>query len=190
MAALELFFENLKSGKEELLLLRQLALDCGLVETQKWGFPCYQFEGKNKLVLQAFKNYCAVLFLEGFKLSDPSGILVKTGVNTQKGRQFRPESTKHILQNKEALIALIQESKNTNSKTAQPISNLQPELPGPLIQSFEEEPEFQEKFYLLSPGKQRAYLFHFNQAKQEQTCINRIQKCKPKILQGKGLLDK
>jgi uncharacterized protein YdeI (YjbR/CyaY-like superfamily) len=44
-----------------------------------------------------------------------------------------------------------------------------------------------EAFYKLTPGRQRAYLLHFGQAKQSSTRETRIDKCHPAILAGKGL---
>jgi uncharacterized protein YdeI (YjbR/CyaY-like superfamily) len=41
-------------------------------------------------------------------------------------------------------------------------------------------------FEALTPGRQRAYLFHFSQAKQAKTRESRIEKCIPAILEGRG----
>jgi uncharacterized protein YdeI (YjbR/CyaY-like superfamily) len=45
-------------------------------------------------------------------------------------------------------------------------------------------------FEALTPGRQRAYLFHFAQPKQSKTRESRIEKCIPQILDGKGLNDR
>jgi uncharacterized protein YdeI (YjbR/CyaY-like superfamily) len=44
-------------------------------------------------------------------------------------------------------------------------------------------------FEALTPGRQRAYIFYFSQAKQAKTRETRIENCIPKILMGKGLND-
>jgi uncharacterized protein YdeI (YjbR/CyaY-like superfamily) len=44
-----------------------------------------------------------------------------------------------------------------------------------------------EAFYRLTPGRRRAYLLHFGQAKQSATREARIEKCRASILLGKGL---
>lgn len=49
--------------------------------------------------------------------------------------------------------------------------------------------EIKTAFEALTPGRQRAYLFHFGQAKQSKTREDRIEKFIPKILEGKGLED-
>jgi uncharacterized protein YdeI (YjbR/CyaY-like superfamily) len=37
----DFYFNKAKKWQEELLLLRTIALDCGLTEELKWGVPCY-----------------------------------------------------------------------------------------------------------------------------------------------------
>ncbi len=44
-------------------------------------------------------------------------------------------------------------------------------------------------FDALTPGRQRGYLLHFSSAKQSTTRESRIEKCIPKIMDGKGLDD-
>ena len=41
-------------------------------------------------------------------------------------------------------------------------------------------------FGALTPGRQRGYLLYFSSAKQSQTRMARIEKCMPRILEGKG----
>ena len=44
-------------------------------------------------------------------------------------------------------------------------------------------------FSKLTPGRQRGYLMYFSAAKQSKTRESRIEKCRPRILKGKGMLD-
>ena len=44
-------------------------------------------------------------------------------------------------------------------------------------------------FYALTPGRQRAYIFHFSQPKQSKTRESRVENCIQQILNGKGLND-
>ena len=67
-----------------------------MAEELKWGKPCYTYEGKNIVVIQGFKDYCALLFITGYLVDDPEGILVKTGPNTRVGRQARFVDVKEI----------------------------------------------------------------------------------------------
>ena len=68
-----------KKWKEEFEKLRMIVLDCGLTEELKWGKPCYTFQKSNVLIIQGFKEFCALLFFKGALLNDPNGILKKFG---------------------------------------------------------------------------------------------------------------
>ncbi|RQP13380.1 MAG: hypothetical protein EAS52_19690, partial [Parapedobacter sp.] len=50
-------------------------------------------------------------------------------------------------------------------------------------------PALKTAFKALTPGRQRAYIFYFSQAKQSKTRESRIEKYIPRILEGKGLMD-
>ena len=60
------------------------------------------------------------------------------------------------------------------------------DYPDELIQMFEANPDFEDAFSALTPGRQRGYLIHFSSAKQSKTKTARIEKCMPKIFIGKG----
>jgi len=98
--------------------LRKIVLGCGLDEELKWGKPCYTFEGKNVVVIQGFKDYCALLFIKGYLVSDPAGILVKTGPNTRVGRQARFRGIKEIGKVADALKGCIKEAIEVERKPA------------------------------------------------------------------------
>jgi uncharacterized protein YdeI (YjbR/CyaY-like superfamily) len=53
----------------------------------------------------------------------------------------------------------------------------------------DEFPDLKTAFDALTPGRQRAYIFHFSAPKLSKTRESRVQKCMPQILKGKGLLD-
>jgi uncharacterized protein YdeI (YjbR/CyaY-like superfamily) len=50
-------------------------------------------------------------------------------------------------------------------------------------------PTLKSAFESLTPGRQRAYIFYFSQAKQTKTRETRIEKYVQQILSGKGLND-
>lgn len=83
------YIDKATKWKEEMKLLRKIILDCELEEEVKWNKPCYTFQGKNIVIIQDFKKYLALLFFKGYLLEDTKNILVKTGENTQTGRQIR-----------------------------------------------------------------------------------------------------
>lgn len=60
-------------------------------------------------------------------------------------------------------------------------------IPSEFQHALDEDKNLNEAFYSLTPGRQKAYLFYFNQAKQVKTRESRIEKYYQKILDGKGI---
>lgn len=170
--------------------LRQLILESELLEERKWGVPTYTLNGKNVVMLGVFKDSCVLSFIKGQLIPDPKGLLELPGPNSREGRILRftklsqatllEKNIRHYLQ--EAI--LIEQS----GKKAVPSSSPQ-ELPAELLQKFAEHPGLEAAFFSLTPGRQRGYLIHFTGAKQSPTRLSRIDKCIPKIFEGKGILD-
>ena len=63
-------------------------------------------------------------------------------------------------------------------------------LPDELKAAFDERPELKAAFHALTPGRQRAYVLHFSGAKRSATRRARVERCVPRILDGKGLDDR
>jgi uncharacterized protein YdeI (YjbR/CyaY-like superfamily) len=59
-------------------------------------------------------------------------------------------------------------------------------VPEELQAQFQASPEFEAAFRALTPGRQKNYLRHFNDAKQSSTRTARIEKYKPFIFKGIG----
>lgn len=187
----EEYFTNAQKWKEELRILRSLVQLTGLDEQYKWRQPCYSINGKNVLIISAFKDYVALNFFKGSLLADNSKLLTKAGEHTQGGRQMRFKSVSEINQHHEAIRSYIFEAieveksginpENTSSKT--------PDIPNELLIAFNEDPNFKLAFDKLSQGRKRAYLIHFNGAKQSLTKSTRIRKMKNRILRGYGMND-
>lgn len=172
----------------ELALLRQLMLECGLEEDCKWGMPCYTVNGKNVLIISAFKDYCCLNFFKGSLIRDEANILSKAGENSEVARMFKCTTVKEIQKNYDTLKAYVYESveiEKSGVKTmSKPVTEY--EIPTELTDVFAQKPDVQQAFENLTPGRKKAYLIHFNGAKQSQTRINRIEKCIPGIMAGKG----
>ena len=67
----------------------------------KWGKPCYMDSGANVVLLQGFKDYCAMLFFKGALLGDREGLRVAQSRNTQVTRSARiARCTQRILAGK------------------------------------------------------------------------------------------
>lgn len=179
------------SWTEELILLRKIALQSGLQEELKWGVPCYTYQGKNVVLIGAFKESVVLSFLKGILLKDPFGILAKPGENSQTGRVVKFTNTDTILKYKDALLEYIQEAieieKAGTKVETKPITKS--DYPQELINKFKESPELEKAFEALTPGRKKGYLIFFNQPKQSKTKLTRIEKYIPLILEGKGMMD-
>lgn len=171
--------------------LRKIILGCGLNEEMKWGKPCYAFEGSNIVIIQGFKEYCALLFFKGALLKDPSRILIQQTENVQAARQVRFTNVQQITGLEPVLKAYIREAieaekaglKVTLKKTSEFA------VPEEFQKQLRERPDLKRAFAALTPGRQRGYLLFFSAPKQSKTREARIEKCVLRILSGKGLND-
>ena len=179
------------SWTPELQLLREILGGTDLTEDCKWGVPCYTYEGKNILMLSAFRDYCSLSFFKGALLADQKRLLVKPGPNSQASRQFRFTELSQVEKVKAEIASYILEAVNLEKegKTISFKKNPEP-IPEELSDKFEEDPMFKNAFESLTPGRQRGYILYFSQPKQSKTRISRIEKCSTKILKGEGLHDK
>jgi len=185
------FLLNVKKWREELTVLRSIVMESGLAEELKWGAPCYVHEKANVIIIHGFKDYFALMFFKGALLKDPQDLLRKPGENTQSGRQIRLTSMDEMLDLEEVLKAYIQNAIEVEKAGEKVIVKKTEEYPVPseLEESFASNSDLQNAFYGLTPGRQRAYLLHFAEAKQSATRKARIEKYAPRILKGKGILD-
>jgi uncharacterized protein YdeI (YjbR/CyaY-like superfamily) len=183
------YLSKAKNWPEEMKKLRKIILDCGLTEELKWGKPCYQFENKNVVIIQGFKEYCALLFFKGVLLKDPEGILKKIGANTRVGRQIRFTDIWEIARMKPILKEYILEAVEVEKAglKVKPEKNRKLPLPEEFQKKLDKSAALKAAFDALMPGRQRGYIFYFAAAKQSKTREARVEKCVPQILRGEGL---
>ena len=176
---------------KEMEALREVMLGCPVTEEIKWGWPAYGREGKNIVVIHAFKAYCAALFFKGALLKDPEGVLIQQTENVQSARQMRFTSVEGVGRLKGVLQAYVEEAiaLETAGAKAPRKTTADFEVPAEFRHRMDDDPDLRAAFGALTPGRQRGYLFHFAQAKQSKTREARIEKCIPSILAGKGLGD-
>jgi len=180
-----------KKWREEFEKLRMIILACGLIEELKWGCPCYTFEKRNVVLIHGFKEYCALLFFKGALLKDPTGILIQQTKNVQAARQIRFTNVGEIVKLKPVLKAYIKEAIGVEKAglkvKLKKTSDFK--IPEELQNKLDQIPALKTAFKALTPGRQRAYLFHFSQPKQAKTRQSRVEKYMHQILNGKGLDD-
>lgn len=185
------FFTKKSKWQTAYAELRMLVLDCGLTETLKWGCPCYTNENNNILLIHGFKDYCALLFMQGALLKDPAGILVQQTQNVQAARQMRFADLQEIEKSQTTILAYIQEAIEIDKAGLKMELKKTSEfnMPEEFQLVLDEMPELKTAFEVLTPGRQRGYLLYFSAAKQSKTRTARIEKYLPQILDGKGLED-
>jgi uncharacterized protein YdeI (YjbR/CyaY-like superfamily) len=183
------FIANAKNWQPELKLLRAILLDSQLTEDFKWSQPCYTLDGKNVVVLGPMKDSCAFAFFKGALLKDPHGVLTRPGQHSQSARWIKFTSTREIVEMKSVLKSYIREAiqieKSGLKVKLKKTSDLK--LPEEFQLMLDEFPDVKKAFEALTPGRQRAYIYHFSAPKQSKTREARIRKFMPHILKGKGL---
>ncbi len=184
---IDAFLSRAKKWRDEMIELRAISLGCGLTEELKWGKPCYTFQESNLLIIQPFKDYCALMFCKGALLKDPKGLLVKPGESTQAGRQVRFTMVREIAGMAPTLKAYIREAMAAEKAGLKVEFKTNPEpVPEELQKALDADRAFKAAFDALTPGRQRAYILHFSAAKQAETRASRVEKCRPQILAGRG----
>jgi uncharacterized protein YdeI (YjbR/CyaY-like superfamily) len=185
------FFNKQTKWQEAYSELRMLVLDCELTEELKWGCPCYTVGKSNIVLIHGFKDYCALLFMQGALLKDTKNILVQQTENVQSARQIRFKSIEEIIKAKSTIKSYIMEAialekaglKVELKKTTEY------KIPEEFQAVLDDMPELKKAFQALTPGRQRGYLLYFSAPKYAKTREARIEKYLQQILDGKGLDD-
>jgi len=187
----DFFFDKAEKWQAEFKQLRTIILDCGLTEELKWGQPCYTFQDSNIVLMHGFKEYCALLFFKGALLNDANDILIQQTENVQSARQIRFTNAKEIVKMENILKAYIYEAIEVEKAglkvKLKKTSDFR--VPEEFQKKLDKNRALKEAFDALTPGRQRAYIFHFSQPKQSKTREARVEKYIPQILDGKGLND-
>ena len=184
------FIRKAPKWGREFAKLRTILLASPLDEEIKWRLPCYTLGESNVAILQGFKEYCAVMFFKGALLKDPRGILVAPGAS-QAGRQVRFTDLREIVARERTLKAYIAEAIKVEKAglqvTLKKTSDYR--IPAEFQSRMNKNPALKAAFQALTPGRQRAYLFYFADAKQSSTRAARVDKAVARILKRKGLDD-
>jgi uncharacterized protein YdeI (YjbR/CyaY-like superfamily) len=184
------YLSRAEKWQKEFEKLRRIILPCGLTEELKWGKPCYTFQESNILIIQGFKEYCALMFCKGALLKDPNGILIQQTKSVQAARQIRFTSVREIAEMEPILKAYIHEAMEAEKAGLKVEFKKNPEpIPEEFQNKLDEIPALKTAFAALTPGRQRGYILYFSAAKQSKTRQSRVEKCMRQILNGKGLDD-
>lgn len=174
----------------EIAALQKILSGFDLTQECKWGKPCYTVDGTNVVIVQGFKEYCALGFFQGALLKDPKKLLVQLG-RIQAGRVMKFTSAEEIAAKTATIKAYLREA-IAAAKAGRKVETKPQKLPLPeeLKAVFRKDARFKRAFEALTPGRQRGYLFHFSDAKQSATRTARIEKAMPAIFAGRGHLER
>jgi uncharacterized protein YdeI (YjbR/CyaY-like superfamily) len=182
------YLRKAKKWQQEMEKLRQISLVCGLTEELKWGKPCYTFQESNIVIIQGFKEFCALLFCKGALLKDPNCVLKKFG--WQAARRIPFTNAREIAEMEPILRTYIYEAIEAEKAGLEVNFERNPEpIPDEFQKKLDQIPALKAAFDALTPGRQRGYILYFSGAKQSKTRESRVEKCMPQILNGKGLND-
>jgi uncharacterized protein YdeI (YjbR/CyaY-like superfamily) len=171
--------------------LRRICRDTGLLETAKWGHPCYMHAGRNIALIGAFRGDFRLTLLNAALLKDPEGVLEKQGPNAQRPNTIRFTDTEGVMALEPAIQSLLRQAMGFAAAGIKaPKETTEVDFPEELIEAIEADPELGEAFHALTPGRQKSYAFNLNSAKKSETRIARIAKFRDHILAGKGALER
>ena len=185
------YIANSEVFKDELIRLRSLLSSSELIETVKWGAPCYTVNGKNVVGIGAFKSYVGLWFHQGALLQDKSKVLINAQEGTTKAlRQWRFNSIDEM--DDELILSYIEEAiKNEKAgKSIKPNTKKPLIIPDELTSAFKDDPGLGAMFESLNLTKKREFAEYISSAKREETKLSRLDKIIPMIRDGIGLNDK
>ena len=185
------FFDKATKWQDAYSELRELILENELNEELKWGCPCYTLDKDNVVLIRGFKDYCALLFMQGALIKDTKNLLVQQTENVQSARQLRFKNLDEVIKNKTTIKSYIKEA-ITISKSGLKVElkkTTEYKIPEEFQTVLNDMPELKKAFQALTPGRQRGYLLFFSAPKQSKTRESRIEKYIPKILDGQGIDD-
>jgi uncharacterized protein YdeI (YjbR/CyaY-like superfamily) len=176
--------------QSEIVELQRILSQFDLREEQKWGKSCCTMDGKNIVIIQGFKEYCALGFFQDALLKDSKKLLVQLG-QVQAARVMKFTSAKENATKATTTKAYVREAVAAE-KAGKKVETSPPEFPVPeeLKEKFRNDPRLKRAFEALTPGRQRGYLFHFAGAKQSGTRTARIERAMPAIFEGRGFLER
>lgn len=174
-----------------LAALRQLCLEAGLTETVKWGHPCYQEGDRNIALLGAHRDCYVLTFCNAALLKDSEQILERAGPNTQAADLVRFKDVAQVQALAPTLKAYLAEAIGYARAGLKPVrTQVEFDLPDELIEALDADRELAQAFNDLTPGRQRSYAIALNSTQNPTTRQARIAKFRPKILRGKGALER
>jgi len=161
-----------------------------LVETWKWSFPNYTWNGKIICSFSAFKQHCSFGFWLTAELPDPYQILEKVGRTAMGSLGKITDITQ--LPERHILIEYIRKAVELSEngivvKKKQTSANKWEKSSVDFPQIFVNDPKAAASFDLLSMSQRKEYIFWIEEAKTEVTKLKRINTMLENLMEGKSL---
>lgn len=170
--------------------LRRICLDSGLIETVKWGHPCYMHANRNIAVLGAFRGDFRITFPRAALMKNTEGVLEKQGPNSRHPDMIRFTDNESVAELEPIVRSYLTEAMGyAAAGIIPPKEQGGIALPDELLEALEADPELAEAFHSLTPGRQKSYMINLNSAKKSATRISRIAKFRDRIFAGKGAME-
>lgn len=171
--------------------LRRICVESELLETVKWGHPCYVHGQRNIVIISAHRNDFRISFFNAALMKDPNGVLEKQGPNTQHRDMIRFTANGQVAEMEPVIVSYLAEAigyAEAGIKPRKEPSDI--ELPVELVDAFTSDPDLAEAFHRLTPGRQKSYVINLSSAKKTETRRLRIAKFRDKIFAGKGAMER
>lgn len=174
----------------EIAALRPILVGCGLTEGIKWGKPCYMHGDKNVVILQEMKDFLSLMFFKGALLEDPEGVLEAPGPDSRSARRIRFTSAGEVARLAETVRSYVAAAVilEDSGMEVEPVPELV--LAVELQDRLDGDPALRTAFEALTPGRRREHNLFVSGAKRAETRLARVDKCAPRILEGKGLRER
>ena len=174
-----------------LAALRALCREAGLDEVVKWGHPTYMHAGRNLVILGATRGDVRLSFVDAALLADPDRVLERQGPNTRHPDALRFTDAADVDRLADVIRRYLAEAKgHAEAGRRPPRDTHEAELPDELTDALAADPELAAAFAALTPWRRRSYAIALSSAKTSATRVARIEKFRPKILAGKGAMDR
>jgi uncharacterized protein YdeI (YjbR/CyaY-like superfamily) len=171
--------------------LRRICLEVGLLETVKWGHPCYMHAGRNIAIFGAFRSDFRLSFMNAALVQDTAGVLEPQGPNSQTPGMIRFTAVGQVGEMEPVIRSYLRQlMDHAEAGTKSPKAEREVDMPAELTEALDADPELAEAFHALTPGRQKSYMFNLNQTKQSATRVARIEKFRGKIIAGKGAMER
>ncbi len=167
--------------------LRRICREAGLVETVKWGHPCYMHAGRNIALIGALRGDFRLNFFNAALMRDPQSVLERQGPNTSHPDSIKFTDAARVAALSDTIRAYLAEAMGyAEAGLVAPKGTGSVDLTEELVEALDADPELAEAFHALTPGRQRSYSIALASAKTAETRFRRIAGFRAGIMAGLG----